>query len=159
VTKVDLREYLAIQGQERRRAFIIHAPAMEHKTALARRMRDLLGAYLLDLQAHFLEHPELAERVDRFRPRDLEELLLGLDVPQKVVVVDNVDFLLNTWTNKRLGEFVGMVDLRLKSPDTTDKTFVFVVQTNPVLLRHELKNSRGQPRILPRDAFYALRSK
>jgi hypothetical protein len=159
VTKVDLREYLATQGQERRRAFILHAPAMEHKTALARRMRDLLGAYLLDLQAHFLEHPELAERVDRFRPRDLEELLLGLDVPQKVVVVDNVDFLLNTWTNKRLGEFVGMVDLRLKSPDTTDKTFVFVVQTNPVLLRHELKNSRGQPRILPRDAFYALRSK
>lgn len=156
MTKIDLREYLAIQGQERCRAFIIHAPAMEHKTALARRMRDVLGAYLFDLQAHFLEHPELAERIDRFRPDDLEELLLKLDVPQHVVVVDNMDFLLNTWTNRRLGEFVGMVDLRLKSPDTTQKTFVFMVQTNPVLLRHELKNSRDDPRILPREAFYAL---
>lgn len=152
----DVRQHLARQAQERYRAFIIHAPAMEHKTTLARRIRDVLGAYLLDLQAYFLEHPELAERIDRFRPDDLEELLLGLDVPEHIVVVDNLDFLLNTWTNRRLGEFVGMVDLRLKSPDTTDKTFVFMVQTHPVLLRHELRDSRGQPRILPREAFYAL---
>lgn len=156
MTKLDVREYVAIQGEERYRAFIIHAPAMEHKTMLARRMRDVLGAYLLDLQAFFLQRPELAERIDRFRPRDLEKLLLGLGVPQTVVVVDNMDFLLNTWTNRRLGEFVGMVELRLKSPDTTSKTFVFMVQTRPVLLRHDLKNSRGQPRILPREAFYAL---
>jgi len=156
VTMIDLREYLATQGQERYRAFIIHAPAMEHKTMLARRMQDVLGAYLLDLQAYFLEHPELAKRIDLFRPRDLERLLLSLDVPQNVVVVDNMDFLLNTWTNKRLREFVGIVELRLKSPDTTSKTFVFVVQTNPVLLGHGLENSHGQPRILPREAFYAL---
>jgi hypothetical protein len=129
---------------------------MEHKTALARAMRDVVGAYLLDLRAYFLEHPELAVRIDRFRPDDLETLLLGLDVPEQIVVVDNMDFLLNTWTAKRVGEFVGMVDLRLKSPDTTEKTFVFMVQTSPVLLRHELTNSRDQPRILPREAFFAL---
>lgn len=156
VTKIDLGKYLTTQGQERCRAFIIHAPAMEHKTALARRMRDALGAYLLDLQAYFLEHQDLANQIDRFRPDDLEELLLGLDVPQHVVVVDNVDFLLNTWTNKHLRDFVNMVDLRLKSPDTTQKTFVFMIQTNPILLRHELKNSRDESRILPREAFYAL---
>ena len=56
----DLRRYLLTQGQETRRAFFIHAPAMDHKTTLARRMRDVLGAYLLDLQAHFLERPELS---------------------------------------------------------------------------------------------------
>jgi hypothetical protein len=156
VTKIDLREYLATQAQERYPAFIIHAPAMSHKTMLARRMRDVLGAYLLDLQAYFLKHPDLAETIDLFRPRDLEKLLLNLELPQNAVVVDNMDFLLNTWTNKLLREFAGMVELRLKSPDTTNKTFVFVVQTDPVLLEHELQNSRGQPRILPRETFYAL---
>lgn len=156
MTKIDLREYLTTQGQERCRAFIIHAPAMEHKTALARAMRDVLGAYLFDVQAYFLEHRELAERIDRFRPDDLEVLLLGLDVPEQIVVVDNMDFLLNTWTAKRVGEFVGIVDLRLKSPDTTAKTFVFMLQTSPMLLRHELTNSRDQPRILPREAFFAM---
>ena len=76
MSKYDLRKYLAGQGQETFRACIIHAPAMSHKTELGRRIRDALGAYLLDLQAYFLEHPELAERIDRFRPGDLEKLLL-----------------------------------------------------------------------------------
>ena len=156
MTKYDLRQYLASQGQETFRACIIHAPAMSHKTELGRRIRDALGAYLLDLQAYFLEHPELAERIDRFRPGDLEKLLLKLDVSESIVVVDNVDFLLNTWTRRHLEEFVAMVDLRLKSPGVTDKTFVFMVQSNPVILKHEVTNTRGRPRILPRDAFYAL---
>jgi len=98
----------------------------------------------------------LAERIDRFRPDDLEELLLDLDVPENIVVVDNMDFLLNTWTGRQLDEFVGMVDLRLKTAAVTDKTFVFFLQTNPDIVRHELKSTRGQPRILPLDAFYAL---
>ena len=156
MAEYDLRQYLVTQGHETFRAFIIHAPAMSHKTQLARRIRDVLGAYLLDLQAYFLEHPELAERIDRFRPDDLEELLLGLDVGPSIVVVDNVDFLLNTWTSQQMDEFVALVDLRLKSPGVTDKTFVFILQTNPNILRHTLRNTRGQPRILPRDAFYAL---
>lgn len=156
MTKYNLRQYLATQAQETFRACIIHAPAMSHKTELARRLRDVLGAYLLDLQAHFLEHLELAERIDRFRPDDLEKLLLKLDVPEHIVVVDNIDFLLNSWTKRHLDEFVAMVDLRLKSPGVTDKTFVFMVQTNLVITGRELQNTRGQPRILPLDAFYAL---
>ena len=102
MAKYDLREYLATQGQETYRACIIYAPAMSHKTELAQRIRDVLGAHLLDLQAYFVEHEELAGRIDRFRPDDLEKLLLGLDVPESIVVVDNLDFLLNTWTRQQL---------------------------------------------------------
>jgi hypothetical protein len=75
----DLREYLAVQRQETFRACIIHAPAIGHKTETARRMRDVLGAYLLDLQAHFLERPELSSRIARFDPEDLEKLLLDIE--------------------------------------------------------------------------------
>jgi hypothetical protein len=152
----DLRAYLATQRQETYRACIIHAPAMGHKTETARRLRDTLGAYLFDLQAHFAERPELAVRIARFDTEDLQELLLKLDVPQPVVVVDNLDFLLNTWSQARRKRFVGLVDLVLKSPGVTDKTFVFMVQTDPVITGQALVNTRGTPRILPLDAFYAL---
>jgi len=152
----DLREYLAVQRQETFRACIIHAPAMGHKTEIARRMRDLLGVYLLDLQAYFLDHPKLPARIAHFDPQDLEKLLLQLDVPQSVVVVDNVDFLLNVWSPARRKQFAGMVDLRLKSPGVTSKTFVFMIQTDPVITNQPLENTRGTPRILPLDAFYAL---
>jgi hypothetical protein len=156
VAEYDLRQYLITQGQETFRACVIHAPAMGHKTALAWRIRDVLGAHLLDLQAYFLERPEMARRIDRFRPNDLEKFLLKLDVPQSVVVVDNMDFLLNVWSQRHLEEFLGMVDLRLKSPGVTDKTFIFMMQTNPAITGRELLNTRGQPRVLPLDAFYAL---
>ena len=156
MSRYDLGQYLVTQGQETRRAFFIHAPAMGHKTALARRMRHMLGAYVLDLQAHFLERPDLSARIDRFRPGDLEKLLLGLDESEKIIVVDNVDFLLNTWSQPTLEQFVGMVESRLKSPDITDKTFVFILQSNSVILQQDMTNSLGQPRILPLSAFKAL---
>ena len=156
MTKYDLRQFLTTQRQETYRAFIIHGPAMSGKTQLARRMREVVGAHLLDLQDYFGEHPELSQRIDRFRPRDLETVLLKLDVPEPVVVVDNLDFVLNTWTKRRIEEFVAMIDRRLKSPGVTDKTFLFMVQSNPDIVSHELTNTRGQPRILPLDAFYAL---
>ena len=156
MTRLKLPDYIAIQSTESYRAFIIHGPAMSGKTRLARRMRDVLGAHVLDLQAHFVAHPDLCARIDRYRPRDLERLLLALDVPGPLVVVDNLDFLLNTWSPRHKREFVAMVDQRLRSPGVTDETFAFLIQTDPVIVRHKLTNTRGQPRILPIDAFYAL---
>lgn len=151
----NLRDYLKTQQQETYRAFIIHAPAMSHKTALARAIRDKLGAYLFDLQAHFVARPVLAAKINTFSPRDLENLLLGLDVPEEIIVVDNADFLLNVWTPRRRREFVGMVDLRLKY-GVTSKTFVFIIQTDPVIVGHNLKNTRGESRIILLEEFFAL---
>jgi hypothetical protein len=156
MTRFSLPDYIATQATERYRAFIIHGPAMSGKTRLARRMRDVLGAHVLDLQAHFVADPDLCARIDRYRPRDLERMLLALDVPESLVAVDNPDFLINTWTPRHKKEFVAIVDHRLHSPTVTDKTFVFLIQTDPVIARRELTNTRGQPRILPMDALYAL---
>ena len=156
MTRLKLPDYIAIQATESYRAFIVHGPAMSGKTRLARRMRDVLGAYVLDLQAHFVAHPDLCARIDRYRPRDLERLLLALDVHGPLVVVDNLDFLLNTWSPRHKREFVAMVDQRLRSPGVTGETFAFLIQTDPVIVRHKLTNTRGQLRILPLDAFYAL---
>lgn len=151
-----LGEYLRTQQQETFRACIIHAPAMSGKTTLARRIREVMGAYLFDVQREFLAHTERCTNIDRFRPLDLEQLLLGLAVAPPIIVVDNFDFLLLTWRPTLQREFVNMVERRLKSPGVTDKTFIFFVQSDPVICGRELKNTRGQPRILPLNALYAL---
>ena len=156
MTKYDIREYLNTQAQETCRAFVIYSPAKSGKTALARRMEEYLNVFRIDLQSYFLEQIELTNNIDLFRPKDLESLLKDLDIPQHVVVVDNLDFLLNTWTPKMKHDFVAMVDLRLKSPDVTSKTFVFLLQNDPVIIEHKLLNSRKQPRILPLNALKSL---
>lgn len=149
----DPRHYLRMQQQETYRAFIVHAPAMRGKTAWARSLRDKLSVYLFDVQQYFVDHPELAEEIDRFDPDNLEHLLLALDISESVVVVDNVDFLLNVWTPASQDHLLGIVERRLKSPGVTDKVFVFMTQDHPRLLRRPLPNSHGQPRVLPLRQF------
>lgn len=152
----DPREYLRTQRQETYRACIVHAPAMRGKTAWGRRLRDQLGAYLFDLQQHFAERPEPASEIDLFEPEDLERILLQLEIPETVVVVDNMDFLLNVWTPAAQEHFLGIVERRFKSPGVTDKVFVFLVQDHPHLLRRSITNSRGQARVVPLQQFAAL---
>jgi hypothetical protein len=156
MASIDLREYLKIQAQETCRAFIIHAPAMAGKTGLAHRMERILGSYRLDLQKLFISNKKLAAQVDQFRPRDLERILLNIDVPQNVVVIDNIDFILILWTQRRKQEFMNMVDLRLKSPDVTTKTFVFMVQDDLDLLNYRFTYNQRQPRKLPLHSIKAL---
>ena len=153
---IGLRHYLNLQAQETCRAFIIHAPAMAGKTKLTRLMEKTLGAYRFDLQKYFTANKELAARIDRFRPGDLEKLLLGLDVSQSVIVVDNLDFLLVVWTPQMKRGFMNMVDLRLKSPDITSKTFVFLVQDDSVIMKYHFTLPQRQQRLLPLHAIKAL---
>ena len=151
-----LREYVATQATESYRAFIIHGPAMSGKTRLARRAAAVLDAHVLDLQAYFVARPDLCARIDRYRPTDLEQLLRTLDTPATLVVIDNADFLLNVWTPHHKHTFVAMIERRLRSPSDTERTFCFLIQTDPIITRHQLTNTHGQPRVLPLDAFYAL---
>jgi hypothetical protein len=153
---IDLRKYLNIQAQEVCRAFIIHAPAMAGKTDLAHRMEKILGAYRFDLQEFFLSHEELASRIDRYRPMYLERLLLDLETPHSVIVVDNLDFILIVWTPQMKREFMDMVSLRLKSPDITTKTFVFLVQDDPFIINYHFTLTQRQPRLLPLQAIKAI---
>ena len=153
---LDMRSVLDTQAQETCRAMIIHAPPMGHKTMMARRMEQVFGAFLLDLQQLFLARTDLSSRIDRFSPRDLETLLLKMEIAQTVVVVDHLDFLLSVWSPQKRRDFVSMIEVRWKSPDLTPKTFIFFVQDDPVLLSRQWYNSHHQPRILPVDAFRAF---
>jgi hypothetical protein len=154
--KIDLREYLRSQAQETCRAFVIHAPAMAGKTKLAQRMESILGVYRLDLQEYFSTNASLVSEIDRFRPKDLERLLLGLQVSEKVIVIDNIDFLLIVWTKRMKQEFMNMIDLRLKSPDITDKTFAFFVQDDSEIINYRFTFNQRQPRLLPLQSIKAL---
>ena len=83
---------------------------MSGKTKLARALAKLPDVHYLDLQAKFASDETLAARIDRFGVQDLRHLLVGLDVPQSVVAVDNLDLLLNTWSPARKEELAMLVE-------------------------------------------------
>ena len=130
---------------------------MSGKTKLARALAKFADVHYLDLQAMFASDETLAGCTDRFGVQDLKQLLLGLDVPQSVVAVDNLDFLLNTWSSGRKQELAMLVDKILESPAITDKTFVFFLQTDRHVVGKPISNTYRESRILEIEQIKALR--
>lgn len=153
---MNFHDYLNRQNAEDRRAFIIHYHAKSGKTQFAHRICAIRqDVYLLDLQAYFLKHPELTH-IGQFNFENLQYLLLALNVPQSVIIVDNTDFLFNTWEKRDKTDFTDWLRQQLRSPGVTDKTFIFMVQSDPFFESLRITNSYQEPRVLPLNAFEAL---
>jgi len=153
---VNLHDYLNRQNNEDRRAFVIHYPAKSGKTDFARRVCEIQqDAHLLDLQSYFLEHPELPP-IERCDLSELKGILLSLERPERVLVVDNPDFLLNTWSDEEKHDFVTWLRIQLRSPADTEKTLIFVIQSDDVIAAADIRNSHGEQRVLALNQFDAL---
>ena len=153
---MNFDDYLSRQKAEDRRAFIIHYPAKSGKTQFVRRVQESRDdVYVLDLQEFFVREPGLAP-VRMFGFDALRSLLLSLEVPASVVVVDNPGFLFNTWSADEKRALLSWIRVELRSPADTKKTLVFVVQDDDVLATADFRNGHGEPRVLSLDSFESL---
>lgn len=150
---VNFVDFLSRQSQESYRPFIVHGAAGSGKTSFAKRAVSKLGkiAYL-DLLEYFIEKPDLA-RVDLFRPPDLRRLLVNFQCPEPVLLVDNLDFLLNTWSSADKRSFLDLVEHDLRSPGDTSKTIGFFIQSDPEITVRQMLNTRKESRVLALDAI------
>lgn len=153
---MKFHDYLNNQKTEDRRAFIVHYPAKSGKTQFAREICEQReDAHLLDLQAYFLQHPELSP-IRRLDFTKFKDLLLSLDMREDVILVDNVDFLFNTWRKKDKEKFSNWLKHQLRTPGDTKKTFIFVFQTDPFIENIILVNSNQESRVLPMNEFESI---
>lgn len=153
---MNFAAYLGHQNTEDCRAFIIHFPPCRGKSAFARRLAETReDLYYLDLLAYFLEHPELP-RVGKFDFKALSALLLKLAVPQPAILVDNLDFLLNTWKAEEKQALLAWIQNGLRSPAMTRKTFIFLIQDEGLISAAVFHNTYHEPRVLALDLFEAV---
>lgn len=149
-------DFINRQNNEDRRAFIVHYPPKSGKTQFARRVvakRD--DVHLLDLQTFFLDYPALPP-IHQCGLDILKDIALSLDVPQKVVIIDNPDFLFNIWRKSEKRDFIDWIRYQLRSPGDTEKTYIFMIQTDSELSTAHFKNSHGDHRVLPLSAFETI---
>jgi len=153
---MNFHDYLNRQNNEDKRAVVIHYPAKSGKTLFARRICETRkDAYLLDLQRYFLDHPELLP-IHKCDLTKLQGILLSINVSESVLVVDNPDFLFNTWDEGEKDAFLYWLRVQLRSPVVTEKTMVFIIQDDELLARADFRNSHGEPRVLALNEFDAL---
>ena len=153
---INFYKYLDQQSSEDTRAFIIHFPANSGKTAFAKLAASRrAGIHYLDLQEIFLNQPDLPQ-VTRCGFEFLKGYLLGLQTPAEFILIDNPDFLFNTWKSEDKQAMLHWMKAQLRSPGVTKKTFIFLIQTDEILATAQFTNSCGQPRILPLNEFEAV---
>ncbi|MEI8131487.1 MAG: hypothetical protein WCG34_03570 [Leptolinea sp.] len=157
---MNFAAYLQKQKQEDRQAFIIHYPAVSAKSQFARKVcQSLPQIYYLDLLEYVFTNPELAP-IEKMDCRQLQAILLRVDqtLPEQKtsVLVDQVDFLLNTWSAEEKKELIQWLRMPLRTPSVTKRTFIFLIQTDDVLSSAVLTDSRNQSRIHPLNAFDTL---
>jgi hypothetical protein len=154
---VNFFDYLDIQKQEDRQAFLIHGPARAGKSRFVQQACQLRsGLFLLDLLEQFGAIPNLKLR--DFRSEPLQRYLLQYTCPPgtHTLLVDNGDFLFNTWSHGDKNDLIQWMRYSLRTPAVIDKTLILVVQTDGVFSAANLLNDQGNSRILALSNFEAL---
>jgi len=77
-------------------------------------------------------------------------------VNEEIVLIDNPDFLFNTWKSEDKQALLHWMKVQLRSPGDTEKTFIFFIQNDEILATAQFNNSYRQPRILPLNEFEAI---
>ena len=155
----EVASYLATMGRERYRAVIFHSvPAQAQALSqFTQRVAECLNGTYIDLLSHFLAHTELAANLDTFGPNELCTLLVELAVERRLLVVDKVDFLLDTWSKPELQAFYRLIRLQWDSfTPTMSAILILCLQRTTELESLDIMDSHKHSRARRLEDFQAL---
>ena len=71
-------------------------------------------------------------------------------------MIDQADFMFNTWDADEKQEFIHWLRTSLRTPSVVKRTLIFVIQTDGVISSATLTNTRSQSRVLALNELDAL---
>ena len=160
--RLNLADLLSRQRLERYRAVVVIGEAACGKSDYARSLAHQAGAHYLDLLSLFAARPDLAERVASTRP----DALIGVVSEQVrqdtggsgIALIDNADFLLDTWTERDRRDFGGRV--LMLDDRQCPVVLCFFLQEDEALADLRTRDVRppnhGGPRVIRFESLQAL---
>lgn len=148
---IDVIEYIKKLEQERYRAFIIHSNPMRSPalTVFCQKFCHQYGGKYLDLLDFFIQSPELSENIARFSPEKFRELLIQQSRSQSLLVVDRIDFLVDTWRKTERQDFYRLIQNQWDSyRENMKATLVLCMQSSQEIETLKIHDSQGNSRIL-----------
>ena len=142
----DVLQFIKAQQTERYRAFVIHGPAMSYKTQFVSKLAPVVDGKYIDMLKTAANEP-WGQAVDEFGAADFQRWLLQRTQSERIVLVDHLDFLFNTWPDHEKISFLAFVDKLSNS--VTPCVYGFVLQDDPVLQAGVIAaNTKGMSRII-----------
>lgn len=145
---VNLKEFIKALSGERHRTFIVHSDPASGKSKYARQLAKYVGGKYLDLLERFGKDERLKSQIDIFGVKDLESLLVEEAKGTNLLIVDNAEFLLNTWDEDGYDLLFGLLRRHWDSFKPSYRaTLVFFLTTNRKIRELELNTSKGETRV------------
>lgn len=146
---IDLKALIEHQKSERFRAILVLFEPNQKAPQKARKLSEKVKGQYFDLLNYFKGKPDLCEKIDRFGIDELEGLLVNHNFEKGTVIVDRIDFLLDTWPSKEREAFVNLLlAKRLDSFERDVNLFVFFAVNEVYLRQSKLVNEKNESRIL-----------
>ena len=152
----DIYEFLEHMAQERYRAIIVHAAPEKgpNLTLFVKKMCNHTGGKYLDLLEQFIKSDDLKEKIDQFGVEELRKHLIEQSRDQTVLVVDNIDFLLDTWRTLERKSFYNLIKLQWDGfKEATKAVLIICLQSTPEIEAQKIFDSKEQSRILHLSDF------
>lgn len=153
---ISVVETLTNLNKERYRAIILHA--IPEKSSLmsefCQRICHQNICKYLDLLELFIQKPILSNNIDIFSPNELRDLLIQQSKGQSLLIVDRVDFILDTWRKAERQDFLRFIDNQWDSfKDGMKAKLMVVLQTSQEIGELKILDSHGQSRIFQLNDF------
>lgn len=147
---VNLKEFIQALSGERHRIFIVHSDPASGKSKYARQFAKDSGSKYLDLLERFGKDERLKSQIDIFGVKDLKALLIEEAKGTNLLIVDNVEFLLNTWDEDRYDLLFGLLHRNWDSfKPSYQATLGVFLTTNRKIMDLELNTSERVTRVFP----------
>jgi hypothetical protein len=152
----DIFDYLSLLGQERYRAIILHAKPEQSPqvTRFSKKVCAQSGGKYLDLLDIFIQNKDLSGQIDVFSPEKFREFIIEHCKGVSLLVIDRVDFLLDTWRRVERQNFFRMLTDQWDSfKEGMNAKLVICLQTSHEIEALRITDSHNQSRIFQLGDF------
>lgn len=143
---MKLEEFIEEQMRERYKHFIIYGPPMQGKTKLAKHISKVFGGIYIDLLDEFQKDADKKNVIDILGPSRLIAYINGVNCnDKKFMVIDQMDFLINTWDDSQFRELLVFID-----QNQSELCCLFVMHNYRILERETpiKENDKGHNRLI-----------
>lgn len=136
-------DFLYEQIKERYKHFIIFSLPMTGKTKFGKKICEKYDGYYLDVLSEIKDNISIAKELDTFYPNDFLNWIARYNKKGKFIVVDNFDFLINTWREEQEEIFLNLIE-----KEQSSIVYCFIVEERKFLMKREITNLSGKKRIV-----------
>lgn len=137
------RELIEIQLKERYKHCVIYSLPMTGVTSFGKQICKKYDGYYLDVLQEVNKDEDISNSLGMFYPEDFFKWLKKYNSEKKFIVIDNFDFLINTWRSDQEEIFLNLVEKQ-----ESEVMYIFLIQQRKFITKRIIENIMGKSRII-----------